>query len=330
MKKLILKSTLYIFLIVMVLEGIVRVFHLGKDTPTRFLDPQKVEKWKPNQNGYSVTGNRRQNFSEYHINSSGYNSYREFTPTYDKTEIALVGDSFIEGFHQDYYNSIGKKMENLLPQVEVYEYGYAGYDFADQLHLIHSYKKEFDAIDHVILGIKFSNDLTRNTYQVVTGRLNLESPINKMLKKSKLLVYCKSIGVLDPPQEFVHRLINTLKRKKKPAPIHTNEALKLKQEKEKEYLANFKSLINKYGYDKRRFTLLLDSRITSPIFLSYLKQNDFSFIDFAPAFEASKKPTTLIYDRHWNNQGRSLIANAINNYLVNIDLNRNKLKLPKD
>ncbi len=324
MKKLFLKSGLYILLILIVLEAIIRVFHLGKDTPTRFLDEYKVEKWVPNQNGFSVTGNRRQNFSEFHINNSGFNSYREFTPTHDQTEIALVGDSFIEGFHQDYYNSIGKKIENNVPGIEVYEYGYAGYDFADQLHLIHSYKKQFDLIDHVILGIKFSNDLTRSEYKVVSGRLALDTPVNRLLKKSKLLVYCKSIGILDPPQELLYKIRKFIVSKQPEKQIDEKEALRIKDEKERKYLANFESLINKYGYDKNRFTLLLDSRITSPIFLSYLDQNDFKYIDFSNTFKESKRSTTLIYDRHWNNHGRTLIARAISNYLQHKDIRKSK------
>ncbi|WP_438423369.1 hypothetical protein [Aquimarina macrocephali] len=323
MKKLIIKSILYVFLILIVLEGLVRVFHLGKDTPTRFLDEHKVEKWKPNQNGFSVTGNRRQNFSEYHINTTGYNSYREFTPTKDKVEIALVGDSFIEGFHQNYYNSIGKKIENALPEIEVYEYGYAGYDFADQLHLVHSYASQFDLIDHIILGIKFSNDLTRAEYQVVNSRLALESPINRMLKKSKLIVYCKSIGILDPPQELMYRLINALKPKKKTVLKDDTEILKIKNQNERKYLENFKSLVSKYGYDKKRFTLLLDSRITSPLFLSYLEENKYNYIDFSTSFETSDRSTTLIYDRHWNNHGRDVIAKNITQYLRDTNFIKN-------
>ncbi len=320
MKKLILKSALYFFLILILLEALVRVFHLGKDTPTRFLDEHEVEKWMPNQNGFSVTGNRRQNFSEYHINNFGYNSYREFNPTRNKIEVALVGDSFIEGFHQDYYNSIGKKIENSMPGIEVYEYGYAGYDFADQLHLIHSYKEQFDLIDHVILGIKFSNDLTRGEYKVVSGRLDLESPMNRLLKKSKLLVYSKSIGILDPPQRLMYRLINTLKPKQSIKPIDKQEAQRIKKEEEREYLANFKSLIASYGFDKDRFTLLLDAKVTSSFFLSYLKENDVNYIDFSTFFEATDRPTTLIYDRHWNNHGRALIAQLISEYLSSIHL----------
>ena len=315
MKKLILKSGLYFFLILIFLEGLVRVFHLGKDTPTRFLDEYEVEKWVPNQNGFSVTGNRRQNFSEYKINNSGYNSYREFNPTTNKTELALVGDSFIEGFHQNYYNSIGKKIEQQFANIEVYEYGYAGYDFADQLHLVHSYKEQFDHIDQVILGIKFSNDLTRSKYQVMTGRLALESPLNKLLKKSKLLVYTKSIGLLDPPQKLIYRMRSFLKSKQEPDAVSEEETLRIQKEKEQQYLANFESLVNLYGFDKERFTLLLDSRITPPLFLEYLETNNFDYLDFASLFEASKKPTTLIYDRHWNNHGRSLIAKVITDHL---------------
>jgi len=313
MKQLTLKIILYIALILIVLEILVRVFHLSKDTPTRYLDEQKVEKWSPNQNGFSVTGNRRQNFSEFHINDFGFNSYQEFTPLKDKIEVAIIGDSYIEGFQQNYYNSIGKKIEKEIANIQVYEYGYAGYDFADQLHLTYAYKAQFDLIDHIILSIKFSNDLTRKEYGVVTRRLALESPINKLLKKSKLLVYCKSIGILDPPQELTYRLLNFLKKQKTPKKIDQKSNRKINLEKM--YLENFKKLTQKYGFDKERYTLLLDSRITPSIFLSFLKDNDIKFIDFAADFESTDQPTTLIYDRHWNDFGRELIAKNISRYL---------------
>ena len=316
MKKLILKSGLYFLLILICLEIIVRIFHLAKDTPTRYVDQNNVEKWMPNQNGYAVTGNRRQNFSEYRINSSGYNSYREFTPSKESIDVALVGDSFIEGFHQNYYNSIGKKIEtNLQNNVKVMEFGYAGYDMADQLHLINAYKDLFNDIDYVFLGIKFSNDLNRGEYTVVQDRLALESPVNKMLKKSKLLVYCKSIGILDPPQLLFHRIKNSI-RPVIPKKKLTEQELKEKQiENDRKYLENFKNLIALYGYDKDKFVLLLDSSSTSNIFLDYLNKNNFTYIDFFSAFEKSGKPSTLIYDRHWNDNGRSIIASLISSYI---------------
>ncbi len=308
MKKLFLKTTLYIVLVLISLEGIVRVFHLAKDNPARYIDKHKVEKWVPNQEGYSVTGNRRQNFSKFYINNSGYNSYREFTPSKEKTEIALVGDSFIEGFHQHYYNSIGKKIENRLEGVEVYEYGYAGYDLADQLHLIWAYKDQFDLIDHVVLGFKFENDLTRDEYHVVKDRMQLESPLYKNLRRIKLLVYAQNIGILDPVRNVISRILMLGKKSNNTKKVATQKEI---EEKQLKYLENFKSLIDIYGFDKARFVFLLDSNKTPGVFLDYLDHSGLKYIDTYHELSKSKTPTTLIYDRHWNNHGRNIIASLI-------------------
>lgn len=315
MKKLISKSLLYVIIILVSLELLVRVFYLGKDTPSRYVDQYDVEKWIPNQNGYAITGNRRQNFSAYHINSFGYNSYQEYKPTQKNIEVALVGDSFIEGFHQHYHNSIGKKIEDRLNGIKVFEYGYAGYDMADQLHLINAYQDQFKLIDHIVLGIKFSNDLTRSEYKVVTERLALESPINKLLKKSKLIVYSKSIGLLDPPKKLINQLLTIFKTRKPAVMINAEEIENRKSKLEQQYLENFKNLVGTYGYDKKRFTLLLDTRTTSQNFINYLNKNGFMYIDFSTSFENSTKNTTLIYDKHWNNHGRNIIAELISNHL---------------
>lgn len=311
MKKLIGKSLLYAVLLVVALELWVRVFHLSKDNPVRIVDDKKVEKWMPNQSGHSVTGNRRQNFSEYKINNAGFNSYREYSPSKDKIELALVGDSFIEGFHQHYYNSTGKKIEDKLPGIEVYEYGYAGYDMADQLHLIKANKEQFDLIDHVILGIKFSNDLDRGKYEVVQSRLRLESPLYRTLRKSKLLVYAQSIGAFDIPKKLINNILSIGKKKKERKEITKEEIRK----KELGYIKNLESLISIYGFDKQRFVFLYDGRTTSPVFVEYLNNNNFKSIDFSSLFKESKRTTTLIYDMHWNNHGRELVATAIADYI---------------
>ncbi|PKQ44077.1 hypothetical protein [Confluentibacter flavum] len=313
MKKLFFKIFIYSILILLALEVYIRVFHLTKDYPVRYVDEFGVEKWLPNQDGFSVTGNRRQNFSEYHINNFGYNSYREYNPSKDKIEIALVGDSFIEGFHQNYYNSLGKKIEDRLEGKEVYEFGYAGYDLADQLHLISQYKEQFALIDYVILGIKFENDLTRGEYNIVQKRMVLESPLYKAIRQIKLFVYLNNIGVLDAPKGLVSKLFSN--EKKETPKLTKLEEDKRRKESETKYLDNFKSLINTYGFDKTRFVFLLDSEETPEIFLNHLNENNYKYIDFSEAFKKSKKPPILIYDMHWNNNGRSIIAELIANYI---------------
>ncbi len=313
MKKIIIRSIIYVISILIALEAIVRVFHLAKDSPTRFIDEFKVEKWVPNQEGYSVTGNRRQNFSKFHINNLGFNSYREFIPTKDKVEIALVGDSFIEGFHQNYDNSIGKKIENNLNnQVEVYEYGYAGYDFADQLHLIHAYKKQFDLIDKVFIYLKYEEDLDRGEYKVNYERMRLESPLNKNLKKIKLLVYAQNIGALDPIKKTINKIVVALKNKDSNNSNNNGNKI-VKENLDQIRIDNFASLVNKYKYDKSKFILFFEGNVTSKIFIEYLKENKFKYIDISNSFNKSKKTTTLIYDQHWNNLGRDIVAQLLTN-----------------
>ncbi len=308
---------MYAILVIIALELYIRVFHLTKDYPSRYIDEYGVEKWMPNQSGFSVTGNRRQNFSEYHINNSGFNSYREYQPSNDKVEIGLVGDSFIEGFHQNYYNSIGKKIEKRLNSVEVYEFGYAGYDFADQLHLVHSYKEEFDLIDFVAFGLKFENDLYRAEYKIVDDRMKLESTLYKNLRKIKVLAYVQNIGALDPLRNLPVRLLTFFKEesKKTDKKLTEEERFIVESDTQLKKLNNFKSLVSLYGYDKERYVLLLDKKKTPDKFIGYLEANGFAYIDFSEDMDNSKLPTTLIYDKHWNDRGRAIIAKLITRYL---------------
>lgn len=315
MKKLILKCGFYFLITLVILEVLVRVFHLAKDNPSRYLDEHNVEKWKPNQSGYSVTGNRNQNFSEFKINNSGFNSYREFTPSKSNFELALVGDSFFQGFHQDYHNSIGKKIENKIPKIEVYEYGYAGYDYADQIHLINQYKKTFELIDKVVIYINFEDDLTRDNYKVLQERLKLEKGMSGKFRKSKLLVYTKGIGIFKPITDFIQKAF-TIGKTSKPKKIKKPKILQQEKEtRHNKYVENFEKLNSTYGFNRNKFTLLLDSKKTPTLFLNYLKKNNYNFIDYRPKFETTNKNKTLIYDKHWNDLGREFVAQAIFEYM---------------
>lgn len=312
MKKLFFKTLLYAFLIIIALELCVRVLHLYTDVPTRYIDHNGVEKSIPNETGYAVVGNRRQTFSEYHINESGFNSYREFKPTKEKIEIAILGDSYIEGMHQNYYNSIGKKLENKLKGVEVYEYGLGGYDLSDELNIINKNQEKFKLIDHIVIYLKYENDLNRNLYKPNNERIALlSSPLFRIRDQFKLLSYASMIGVLDPIKNLVLEINKNTKTQSKKGQIEpTNKDLI--------FLENFKKLASIYNLDKKKVSFLLNSKTTSPLFLDYCNKNGYQIIDFYSAFENSKRATTLIYDMHWNNHGRELIATVIANYLNEI------------
>lgn len=309
MKRVILKGILYSVILLLSLELLVRVFHLHNERPERYLDEYGVEKWVPNQKGYSVTGNRKQNVGEYRINNFGFNSvYDNYTVSKDSIEVAIVGDSFIEGFHQDYTNSISRKVEKKLPSIKVLEFGYSGYHLAEEFNLIDSYKHLFKDIDRVVIYMRFKDDLITGEY-TVSNRLSLDTPINRLLKKSKLIVYAKDIGALDPFKNVVESTVNFVKQVKPNIKVEVNN--------DSIYLANFKKLVNTYNYDKQKNVLLLDYSLCSSEFLSYLKQNNFKTINFDEAFKKSSVPKTLIYDQHWNNLGREIIADEIVDYIKN-------------
>nr|WP_299341979.1 hypothetical protein [Allomuricauda sp.] len=306
MRKFVLKSSLFLIFLVVALEIFVRVLHLYTEDPPRMIDDLLVEKRVPGHTGYAVTGNRRMNFSEFRINANGFNSHRDYKPSSTELEIALVGDSFIEGFHADYTNSLGVKLENFFNNsTEVYEYGYAGYDLANQYHLIEAYKADFDKIDFVVVYLDFATDLHRSSYAPNHGRIDLlASPLFKIRDNVKLLAYISKIGVLDKVQGFVSSVLG-----RNQAPVNTKE--ELDNEQVLEYIENFKKLSEDFNIDYTKTFLLLDSRKTSDLFLKYCAKENIPIIDFGAVFEKEQTPTDLVYDQHWNDYGRSVISQLI-------------------
>lgn len=311
MKLLIGKTILYIGLILICLEIITRVFHLYQQYPPYILNDLNIEVNAPNQKGHYVTGNRRMNYAEFNINKTGFNSYREFIPTKDDIEVALIGDSFIEGFHQDYYNSTGKKIENLLDnKVKVFEYGYSGYDLADQLELIKVFEEDFKKIDYVFVYMKFYTDLERDKYEPNTFRVNLQNSLSFKLKdKIKLLAYAEGIGIVESIKKLKDNVLGKENIEREYIDDHASE------EDTAKYLKHFKTLANTYNIDKTKTVFLLDKKKTSPLFLDYCNTTGLKYLDFGAALDASKTPTTLIYDQHWNDHGRHIIASVISNYV---------------
>ena len=315
------KIVLYVILMFFVLEGATRLLHLNSEYPWFIINDHNIKTYAPNQTGYYTIGNRRMNFAQYHINKSGFNSYRDFNPTKDKEEVALLGDSFIEGLHQDYFNSIGEKVENALDNgTEVYEYGHSGYDLADVLYLMHTYEKKFELIDHIIIYLKFDNDLLRDTYAPdqywVDSQYFLFSRIQR---KSKFISYLKDIGFFEPLRNLKTTVLSYVFPNEGNYDQTESSALKTEEEKVNQYLNNFKVLMETYPIDKDKTVFLLDSTKTASAFLDYCKSNGYKYLDFSKELNDSKRPTTLVFDRHWNNNGRNIIARVIENYLLKVE-----------
>ncbi|WP_127138967.1 hypothetical protein [Flagellimonas oceanensis] len=309
MRKLLVKVLVYGLMMALVLEVLIRIFHLYFEYPIVTLNKNEVVNYEPGQSGSFVIGNRRMNFTEYNINNTGFNSFREFLPTSQDFEVALVGDSFIEGLHQDYYNSIGKKIErNLEEKVQVYEYGFSGNDLADQLYLIDQLEKEMELIDAIYLYLKFDEDLARDRYEVNT-RANLENSIAFKIKREvKLLSYLKGIGLIAPIAELPGNLKSFIKGQKPEQTKSVDSGVV-----DKKYISNLDKLLECYPIDKGKTVFLIDKSITSESFFSYCKAHGYRYVDFGVPLQKSEENTVLKYDpiKHWNNQGREVLARVI-------------------
>ena len=147
----------------------------------------------------------------------------------------------------------------------------------------------------------------------------LSSPLFEIRDRIKLLAYGSKIGILEPLKKLVTGNafeVNTRGYKTNVIESETPAEILIRDQ---QYLDNFKNLIRLYGYDKTKTTLLLDASKTSKSFLDYCNTNGFKYIDFSETFKKSTKATTLIYDWHWNNHGRDLIAQVISDYIKNKD-----------
>ncbi|MEZ4811226.1 MAG: hypothetical protein R2819_12770 [Allomuricauda sp.] len=314
MKRLLGKIVLYGFLMALVLEALVRIFHLYFQYPVVTLGQNDVVNYIPGQEGYFVTGNRRMNFAHYRINGSGFNSYHEFRPTQQGFEIALIGDSFIEGLHQNYDNSIGRKIENRLSnKVEVFEYGFSGYDLADELHLIHQLKSDMDRIDLIFIYLKFEDDIKRNTYTVHT-RANLENSMSFKIKREvKLLSYLKGIGLLAPLTDLPNRLKGIMGKENQVS----SEKERDLGSRDQEYLDNLGTLLETFPIDREKSVFLINRSITSALFIQYCDSLGYKYVDFGKPLENSTENTLIKYDpmKHWNDHGRDIVAKVISDYV---------------
>ncbi|MFH6769228.1 hypothetical protein V8G56_10810 [Gaetbulibacter aquiaggeris] len=63
-------------------------------------------------------------------------------------------------------------------------------------------------IDHVVISIKFQNDLTINEYGILKDCIRLGSPVYHALRNIKLLVYLQNIGALSEARNLTENLLS--------------------------------------------------------------------------------------------------------------------------
>ena len=184
---------------------------------------------------------------------------------------------------------------------------------ADQLHLIHAYVDDFEKIDHIVVYVKYPIDFVRSEYEPNQTRIQtLSSTPFKIRENIKLLYYASQIGILEPVKNI---MVERQDAEGNVSLVENIGEMPKMQIMDSLYIDNFEKLLKQYPIDKSKTSLLMDKRSVSDAFLDYCKANQIDIIDFGQWFEESKRPVTLIYDMHWNNNGRSLVAKSIVEHL---------------
>lgn len=132
MKNFIIYALLILLGTMTVLEVVTRIFNLSADTmPETNLNGNKL--LSPNTEGLWVRGGLGELKNHYKINAQGFNSTKDYNLIdTSKINIAIIGDSYIEGLHVDVENSIGRIIERKTRNnVEVHEFGHSGGNIMD-------------------------------------------------------------------------------------------------------------------------------------------------------------------------------------------------------
>ncbi len=290
MKKFLIQFTLWVLATLVAFEIVLRVFGLAAVTlPLENIDGDISR--IPNTEGCWVRGGVKEINSHYRFNNKGWNSSIDyfFDDNLDSLKIALIGPSFIQGFHTSVENSIGRQFEALTNNAyTVYEFGMSG----------------FNIVDYSILCKKYQLEKFHKVFLLIGDEVIIKEKAGKMSKGNTL----KSGGLIESAYGYSHvlRYLN----------INHKMSLNFKKIQKKP----FRNLKNKKKEIVRPANIkVLNSFSDNVVFLydkSRLSKENLEILAH-PAQEVIPiyLPSDCGFDNHWNYNGRKNCALAMKAYL---------------
>lgn len=284
------------------------VFHLTLEIFLRFTGIVSDKKGKqivngievhvPYSKGTYVNGWFGEINSSYRNNNLGFNSILDYNLKDSLNfKIALIGDSFIEGYQTDVTYSIGRRLDSLNKNYTTYEFGLAELNMIDyaiiyEKYALKNFKYVFVFFDETDLEMSKSVLLRRK-------RIPEPSYIGKMVQNIYILKYFTSNNIIPMMQ-------NALKR----GFINSNNN---HQELPKKSISE-ESLISMKVFKSNTIFIYKNSDKTlDPKYFERIKGNELNVIK---GIKHSIKPYDFgKLDGHWNNNGRLNVAMAIDSLL---------------
>lgn len=111
--------------------------------------------------GFETEGNLAQRKFRWHINNAGWNSGYDYRTDDPKPVIAIIGNSYVEGFANDYRNSLGAMLQARLgPDYDCYSFGYSGSYLGQYLNISRYVARNFHP--RIMIFPIFENDVRKS------------------------------------------------------------------------------------------------------------------------------------------------------------------------
>jgi hypothetical protein len=301
MKKFLIYSIVWLILVLVSLEIALRVFGLSAKTmPTQNIDNNYL--FEPGNSGFRIKGGLKEINCYYEINKQGFNSIVDFDELdYKNLNIALIGDSYIQGFDTDVNHSIGRQLEEMLGKnVVVHEYGRAGANIIDYALAYQQFvkSKKYDFV--FVLATDKDLEATKPSYMGQGKRVPKQSLIRKVYDNIHVVRYLninQGLGVhfnklINDGPESIDRIHN----ENLPDEIITKES----------YLATINQDALKLL--PKEVVFLYEEDRMNDFFVSTYDYNFKKVIHF-------KLPKDHGLDAHWNINGRYNCAKAMAEYI---------------
>lgn len=249
--------------------------------------------YKPGQKGKWIRGSNAEIISAFNINSTGWNSAIDYHFENEKKYIALIGDSYIEGFHVPTDSSIGRKLEKILPGCSVHEFGKSGANAKDYAAFFHEYCNQ--GYEKIFIFIR-NGDFIKSIPNVA-GRGKLvpgNTRIRQLYSNIALFRYLNiQLGLLKN-LSAISPLKLTRQNEQKKAISHKI----LDYNNFKEYISSFPQnvyFVYEEGSLNENLVKILDRRGINIIH--------------------TRRPINFGFDYHWNNNGRWNVAETLATFL---------------
>jgi len=160
--KFLIKSVLNGLAILLLVELSLRCLPASDGPYTIFDASSKILKFDGNKqrNGFYTSGNLAQRKTRWHINNMGWNSDIDYSDHGERPVLALIGNSYVEGFPVDVDKGLaGTLQKKLQSAVDCYGFGYSGSKLSQYLNIsryvektIHPKIMAFFLFDADVLG----------------------------------------------------------------------------------------------------------------------------------------------------------------------------------